>query len=193
MSVEDAGDLPGLGLAQDGELPGCVDHGAVVLTELNGDVSEGIDLGRVARSGERFGNIDDRCRTVPGDRLSKALSPPLSEPRDGLLPELLGHVSEGRERQVVVGRVAGGAAAIGEGVDAAGAASSPLATRAIGGPLMSRDKIRLREGGEGATDPRRRQAEVLGQLRGCRGTKTQKRTRYTLGGLAGEFHNIIVP
>ncbi len=70
---------------------------------------------------------------------------------DRLSAELLRNEAQGRQREVVIGLVAGGSPGLGEREHVAGATPSPLGRRAVRGPVMGHHQTLLDEGGEVTT------------------------------------------
>lgn len=192
VPVEEAGELSSLGLADLGELAGDADHRAVVLAQLDSQVSERLDLGRVAHGGERRSHFLRGSGAPHVQLIGEGAGAIPGEADDRLGAVLGGQVAQGGQGEIVGRRPACCTTVSGQGEHVARATTAALGSRPVGHPLMRHDEAPLNQSGEVPTHPGRRHGEELGELGGCLGPMLEEGARHALRGLAGEFHNTIV-
>lgn len=192
VPVEQACELSRLGFAQLGELSSDANHGAVVLAQLNGQITEGLDLRRVAHGGEGLGHLLRRGGALHVQLIGKRAGAILRKTHDRLGTVLGGQVAQGGECEIVRGGSACGSTVSRQREDVPRTAPTTLGRRPVRSPLVRHHEAPLDQGGEVSADPSRGHGELIGEL-GCRLRATlEERACHTLRGLAGEFHNTIV-
>ena len=193
VAPKDAAEFDGLGLAQNGELPGSIDDRAVVLAKLHGDITERLDISRIPGATQRGRHIlrGDRA-TESAHGVSEVTGSIGCEGLDGLCSVFRSHESQGSQRQIVVGLVAGGPASRGEHEDTARPAPPARGSRAVRGSVVGYDQTLVHQGRQLSPDARGGHLKGRRQIGGRGRPNLHERARDALGGLSGEFHNDIV-
>lgn len=192
MTIEHARELGGLGLAQDRELPGSIDHRAAVLTQLDGDVAQRLHLGRISCGGQHLSQLLGGAPVRPRNLGRKAPGSMSGETSHRVCTELRIEIPQGGQGKVVVGRAAGRPPLVRQGEDTPRSATTALGCRPIGSTLLRGDVAEISQGREVTPHPGGSQPEEVGEFRHRLGPVRQQRSRHALGGLSREFHNPIV-
>ncbi len=193
MATKNAAELDRLGLTEDRELARRIDNRAMVLAQLNGDVSERLDIGCIASAAQCCSDVSRCDRAAYAAHRIRKLTRTICGKGLNCGGSVLGrHEAQGCQREIVVRLITGRPTSRRQHEHAAWTAAAAFGRRAVGRTVVGNDQTHVDERGQLPPNTGGRHLERLRQV-GCRrGAYLHEGARDPLSGLAGEYHNDIV-